>query len=97
MPKCTKIPLAVLLRPDPLEELMRSQTLYLQGGGGYFNNHKIFHSHHSQCYFNYGGLVYSIMQLYDSKNIHRNFPMRIRVILTPSHYHSKVGVLFRLP
>jgi len=38
MPKCTKIPLAVLLRPDPLEELMRSQTLYPQGGG-YFNNH----------------------------------------------------------
>ena len=33
MPKCTKIPLAVLLRPDPLEELMRSQTLYPQGGG----------------------------------------------------------------
>ena len=36
MPKCTKIPLAVLLRPDPLEELMRSQTLYPQG---HFNNH----------------------------------------------------------
>jgi len=60
---------------------------------------KYFYTHHSKYYVSYDGLVYSLMQVYNSKNTRGNFPSyshcRLRSFILPSH--SYVEVLLPFP